>query len=131
MYKKIIITILSIAVIIGLILFINKNNQNKQPDITEVPSRNDTALIPESEASTTKSYTLAEVGAHNTSTDCWMVIEGKVIDATGFMASGQHPNNKIVNGCGKDATEMFNNVKKHSGSQAKEIMMRSQIGVLE
>ena len=120
MKKNIIITIVLAIVVIAAILIVNKKNEYKQPDITEVPSRNDTATIPESSASTTKVYTIAEVNMHDKATDCWIVIGDKVIDATSFIASGKHPNDKILNGCGKDATEMFKSVKKHSGPQAQE-----------
>jgi len=133
MNKKIIITIIILIIIAVGASLINKNNQNKQPDITEVPSRNDTAVIPESVSTTSIDtvYSIAEVNTHDKPTDCWIVIGDKVIDATSFIASGGHPNDKILNGCGKDATEMFANVKKHSGPEAQEVMMKSQIGVLE
>lgn len=130
MKKKIFITILLAAIIIGAVLLVNNKNQNNTPDITEIPSRNDTAVIPES-VSTSTIYTIAEVNTHDKPTDCWMVIGDKVIDATAFIVSGKHPNDKILNGCGKDATEMFTSVKKHSGPTPQEIMMKSQIGVLE
>ena len=130
--KTIIILIILLIIAVGASL-INKNNQNKTPDITEVPSRNDTAVIPESTSTSTtdKVYSIAEVNMHDKPTDCWLVIGDKVIDATAFIASGGHPNDKILNGCGKDATEMFAAVKKHGGKEAQEVMMKSQIGVLE
>ncbi len=134
MKKNIIITIVLAIVVIAAILIVNKKNEYKQPDITEVPSRNDTAIIPESTSTSTidKVYSIAEVNVHDKATDCWMIVDGdKVIDATSFIASGKHPNDKILNGCGKDATEMFESVKKHGGPEAQKVIMKSQIGVLE
>ena len=130
MNKKIIFSIILLIILIS-ILIINNKKQYKKPDITEIPSRNDTAIIPESNSSTTKIYTLNDVMLHNKSNDCWMIVDNKVIDATSFITSGGHPNNKILNGCGKDATEMFKNVKKHGGNKAQNILINSQIGIIQ
>lgn len=133
MSKKIIITIIILLIIAFGGSFIGKINQDKKPDITDIPSRNDTTVIPESTSTSSMDtvYSIAEVNLHNKATDCWLVIGDKVIDATAFIASGEHPNDKILNGCGKDATEMFKNVEKHSGPKPQDVMMKSQIGVLE
>lgn len=61
------------------------------------------------------SLTMADVVQHNSKTDCWQVINGKVYDLSAYIAAGQHPNDKILDGCGKDATSMFEEVAKHNG----------------
>lgn len=77
----------------------------------------------------TKTYTLDEVAKHASETDCWMAVEGKVYDATSFIPN--HPGGaKILNGCGKDATEMFNKVEKH-GDKARETQKGLFIGDLK
>lgn len=65
-------------------------------------------------ASSTPAYTLAQVAAHTTSTDCWVAIAGNVYDLTAWIA--QHPGgmSAIVSLCGKDGTEAF------SGQHAKD-----------
>ncbi|VVC04532.1 Cytochrome b5-like Heme/Steroid binding domain protein [Candidatus Bilamarchaeum dharawalense] len=50
--------------------------------------------------------TMAEVTKHNTATDCWMVINGKVLNLSSFVT---HPGgNAYVPFCGTDATVAFN-----------------------
>merc|ERR1712178_457878 len=53
-------------------------------------------------------YTLEEVAKHSTKADCWVVLDGKVLDVTKFL--GEHPGGElaILTFAGKDATEEFN-----------------------
>ncbi len=52
------------------------------------------------------SYTIDEVSAHNSADDCWMIIDGKVYDVTDYVNT--HPGgDKILQGCGKNATKLF------------------------
>lgn len=52
--------------------------------------------------------TTAEVAKHDNAKDCWFTINGKVYDVTPFIATGLHPGGEaILEGCGKDATELF------------------------
>lgn len=56
-----------------------------------------------------KTYTLEEVAQHASRESCWLALDGKVYDVTPFIASGFHPGKEaILQGCGKDATELFN-----------------------
>jgi len=52
--------------------------------------------------------TLADVAKHNTKTDCWVVVDGEVLDVTSFLS--EHPGGElaILTFAGKDATEEFN-----------------------
>ncbi len=83
----------------------------------------------------TTPYTLSEVSAHNKREDCWLVVEGKVYDVTGYIASGMHKGkDAILMGCGKDATELYNNRPNGSGAHSKiarEIMAKFAIGVVK
>lgn len=64
------------------------------------PSASGTATAP-------KRYTLDEVKQHNSATSCWAAIDGSVYDLTKW--AGQHPGGqqRILNLCGKDASEEF------------------------
>jgi cytochrome b involved in lipid metabolism len=50
---------------------------------------------------------MAEISQHNNQTDCWMLINGKVYDITGYF--GKHPGgtNTMTQSCGKDATDAY------------------------
>ena len=51
---------------------------------------------------------MADVAKHNSKTDCWVVVDGQVLDVTSFL--GDHPGGElaILTFAGKDATEEFN-----------------------
>merc|ERR1719491_597442 len=53
-------------------------------------------------------YTMEDVAKHNTKTDCWVVVNGEVLDVTSFL--GDHPGGElaILTFAGKDASEEFN-----------------------
>lgn len=59
--------------------------------------------------------TLNDVAQHNLESDCWMVIDGKVYDVTNWILL--HPGaDAILEGCGKDATELFETRPMGSGT---------------
>merc|ERR1719421_555939 len=53
-------------------------------------------------------FTAEEVAKHNSKASCWVVLDGKVLDVTNFLAD--HPGGElaILTFAGKDATEEFN-----------------------
>merc|ERR1719444_299741 len=53
-------------------------------------------------------YTLADVAKHTTKSDCWVVVNGEVLDVTKFLSD--HPGGElaILTFAGKDASEEFN-----------------------
>ena len=67
------------------------------------------------------------VKQHNKSSDCWMVIGGKVYNVTSYVNS--HPGgDAIVQGCGQDATQMFAN--EHS-KKTYSLLSRYYVGDLK
>ena len=78
---------------------------------------------------------LEGVAVHDNADDCWLVIDGKIYDVTGYDTS--HPGGEaVLKGCGQDATELFNtkdlgaNAHGHSGA-AKTQLENFYIGDLE
>lgn len=64
---------------------------------------------------TTKIYSPDEVATHNTPEDCWLALEGKVYDVSGFGA--KHAGGEAVyQGCGTDATTLFQTRPMGSGT---------------
>ncbi len=53
-------------------------------------------------------YSTAQIATHNTSSNCWLIISGRVYDVTGYLT--QHPGGVgvITPYCGKEATNAFN-----------------------
>lgn len=50
-------------------------------------------------------YTLADVAEHDDLDDCWMAIEGKVYDFTGYIDEHPTPPSVLEPWCGTEATE--------------------------
>ena len=103
---------------------------------TPTPTTSDTQIQPETNNPTSapkenikpgtqttpsanKSYTTAEIAAHNNASSCWMILDSKVYDVTKFIPN--HPGgDAILRGCGRDATQMF------SGHPASAKAMKEQ-----
>jgi len=69
-----------------------------------------------------KTYSIADVATHNKSNDCWQIVDAKVYDVTSFVPA--HPGGPaILKGCGIDATEMFDKVKKHKREDLPKFMV--------
>lgn len=52
--------------------------------------------------------TAATVATHKTSSNCWIIINGKVYDVTSYIPVHPGGTSTIINQCGKDATNAFN-----------------------
>lgn len=120
--KKLII-ILSIVIAVfamGFYLRIKSQSNLKVTTNTQVPVTSNSQI------------TLSEISNHSTSQDCWMAIGGSVYDVTKFIP--EHPGeDQILLGCGKDATQMFNNRPADGGShsnRARNLLNQFQIGNL-
>ena len=98
---------------------------SSSPKPTSTPSKSATA----SPSSTAKTYTMAQVATHNTASDCWTVVSGKVYNVTSW--ESRHPGGaaRIVAMCGIDATSAFQN-QHDSQPRPNEELSGFQIGTL-
>lgn len=108
----------------GLAYYLLNNNKN---DNSEEKTQETT--IPNAAV-----YSLDTVSMHNTKSDCWLLIQGEVYDVTKFVNS--HPGGAaILEGCGKDATQLFETRPMGSGtphsSSARALLSDYLIGSLE
>lgn len=85
------------------------------------------------------SYSLEEVAMHNTSDNCWTVINNNVYNITSYIPRHSGGNN-ILSACGVDATSFFNGeqpgqlggVNDHStSSSARSQLEQLKIGTLK
>lgn len=76
-----------------------------------------------------KEYTMEEVKKHTTEKDCWVVVNGEVLDVTSFLPD--HPGGKmaIMTFAGRDATEEFNMV--HDEGVVEKYASECVIGTLK
>jgi hypothetical protein len=66
-------------------------------------------------------YTLAQVATHNSSTDCWIILnKTEVYNVTAFLSLHPAGPGPITPYCGKDATAAFNGVNHSSGAVSEE-----------
>ena len=73
-----------------------------------------------------KEFTHAEIWQHNKDDDCWIVVNGAVVDATKYLE--EHPGGPVVitQKAGRDATKVFTEAG-HS-ENAKKILAQHTIG---
>lgn len=103
----------------GLYLSANKDSNNAV--LRENNSSNNTESTFETFNSTgdeatseLKNITAKEVAQHNSSNDCWTIIEDKVYDLTSYVS--RHPGGQeILRACGSDGTSLFKERKTSDG----------------
>jgi len=73
--------------------------------------------------------TLEELAGHNTRSDCWVSIHGRVYDVTAFLE--EHPGGEdvLLEQAGQESTEVFEDIG-HS-EDARELMKKFDIGELD
>lgn len=132
---KKLIPLLLVSVLIAAFYFYQ---QVKKQEIPETKVETSTEKVTEeiSPSSLANQYSLTEIEKHNTKDSCWLAISGKVYDVTSYIASGMHPGGEaILEGCGKDATDLFNTRPMGSGTphsdRARNNLSTFQIGDLQ
>ena len=88
-----------------------ESEREEEPEASPSPTATTTQTqAPEPEV---VGYTLAEVSQKNTSTDCWVAIDGGVYDLTMWIRSHPGGAGAITQLCGKDGTSQF--LSMHGG----------------
>ena len=124
--KKILPLLLALLLVPAFYFYQKSNQLVQQEKATE-----ETSPSP-----STNKYSLAEIEKHNTKDNCWFAVSGKVYDVTPYVARGMHPGKEaILEGCGKDATVLFNTRPMGSGTahsdRARDYLNNFQIGDLQ
>jgi len=107
----------------------NKKTNKKYNNRTKGGSiKSYTKKIAKNSEKKNKIFSIEEVAKHNTKSDAWIVINGKVADITKWIP--KHPGGDIImKGVGKDATSLFNSIGHDE--YAKNMFKKYQIGVLK
>lgn len=132
----ILIVIAVIAVAAGIVFFTGNDTNNQSVDTDTGQTQNQNT---QQESSANETFTIVQVAAHNTATDCWTVIRGNVYNVTSYISA--HPGGEeILRACGTDATRLFEtrttedgeaigNGEPHS-SDAHSILEQYKIGII-
>ncbi len=114
--KKSIGIILVFIVIIGggVFAYTQLTKEDEQPATQSINETTSTSQNSSSDSSE-KVFSVEEVKAHNTETDCWTIISGSVYDITDYVS--RHPGgSEILRACGEDGTTLFTERKDESGN---------------
>ncbi len=79
-------------------------SEETQDTLQDQPAEED----PVAEEPATIQLTMEELALHNTASDCWLLIDGKIYDVTEYIPFHPGGQNDIINECGTDATVAFN-----------------------
>lgn len=88
----------------------------------------DTGANTGSSSTPSVAYTMAEVATHASTASCWIAINGKVYDFTGY--APQHPGGtkSITTECGKDGSASYNRERGHTGSEVAQELAAMYLG---
>jgi cytochrome b involved in lipid metabolism len=79
---------------------------------------------------TTKQIKVKQVKKHDTSTDCWSIVNRKVYNLTGWISKHPGGSSRIIAMCGKNASKGFN--AQHASAKAPTFnLAKYQIGVVK
>ena len=97
-----------------------------QKSVVAQPPKQTTTTITSSDP---KTFTLAQVAAHNTESDCYSAIDGKVYDLTAWINKHPGGDRNILRICGIDGSAAFDG--QHGGeSRPERILAGFEIGTL-
>ncbi|MCB9810834.1 MAG: SH3 domain-containing protein [Candidatus Nomurabacteria bacterium] len=111
------------------------NTKTQTTNTTKTTTNTNTTNTTNTTTNTTKTssgISAATVAKHNSSTDCWMTIDGKVYDVTDYIPYHPGGKSRIINNCGIDATKLFNGTTsgghRHKSS-SYQLLSKYYVGV--
>lgn len=112
-YLRLLVAICLLAswIIVGYIIIGSRTKSTSAPVTTtsasEASATPTSTTTTTSASTTTTSLTAAAVASHNSTSDCYLIINNKVYDVTSYLS--QHPGGArtITPYCGKEATNAF------------------------
>lgn len=133
--KKNTIIILVIIIVIALLIVVFGFSKGVfAPSTTDLTGLPQTTTTTTTTTTTMSNFSLVDVAKHNSTSDCWLVINKKVYDVSKYLGLDIHPagSGAIIPYCGKDATVAFETRNKptpqpHSGN-AQNILNDYYIG---
>lgn len=90
----------------GLVFYQNGKDSNKVAG-TQTGSLVKNTVSQLTASGKTLTLNMSEISKHNKSSDCWLLISGKVYDITGYFGSHPGGNGTMSATCGKDATDAY------------------------
>lgn len=135
--NKIIAGVVVVAlVVVGVSLLLsNPSTTNNQPAPQNQENTTGTVTSPDGNievgitTTSPKTFTMAEVSAHNSASSCYTAVNGNVYDVTSFPTKHPGGAENILKLCGIDGSSYFN--KKHGGQEKPEATLASfKIGTL-
>lgn len=133
MKKLLAVSIILFSVFMSYVViggYLQKQNKEDAPQTTTSPA---TTTSPSQ--TTAESYTSEQVAAHNSTSNCWLIINNNVYDVSSFL--GDHPGgaSTIIPYCGKEATQAFDTQDRGSrgghSNNAASMLADYQIGTLK
>jgi cytochrome b involved in lipid metabolism len=130
MNKKIILGIVALLVVVlslGFILkgseLISSRDMDNDSDSLEMNETGNNSQSSVLNVDTSKKFSLSEISKHNTRSDCWSSINGKVYDLTSWIDEHPGGSDRILGICGMDGSSQFNS--QHSGQGKPESYLSS------
>ena len=73
--------------------------------------------------------TISELSSHNSKNDCWVLLDSKVFDITGYIAKDSNPD--YSGSCGKNGTkEILNSTPSNTANKILQKLNNYYIGVI-
>lgn len=97
------------AILVAGLVFYQNNKNSSTGETVVVPSQELVNNVIKNTNPSNGSLLLdmTEISKHNKSTDCWLLISGKIYDITGYFGSHPAGNDIMAQTCGTDATAAY------------------------